>query len=118
MEHPIHARVRAANVKIRTILSRARNALAGRQDFTAENIQEISQPLTEMAPIVSQATDLRAVDPRLDVDLKEYAENLGDLQNTLEHVRFMLLARQTHMEASRSHLETVNLWATTFKQTR
>jgi hypothetical protein len=118
MEQPMRERIREANVKLRSLLSRARNALAGRQSFTSENIKAISEPIEQMAPIVSQAASLRAFDLNMDADLKEYAENLGELQNTLEQVRFMLLARQAHLETSRSHLETVNLWATTLKQTR
>jgi hypothetical protein len=71
-----------------------------------------------MEPIVSHAADLRAKDAELDADLKAYTRTLKELQTTLEQVRFMLLARQAHVAATRGHLETVNLWATAFKQTR
>ena len=118
MEYPIHARVQDANRKLRSILSHARNALAGRQDITSETIRDISQPLTEMEPIVSQAAALRTKDTALDAALREYAENLGKLQNALEQVRFMLLTRQAHLGASRCQLETVNRWAAAFQQTR
>jgi hypothetical protein len=118
MGEPIYKRVQESNLKIRSILSCAENALAGRQDITAENIREMSQTLAEMGTIIAEAGELRAMDTRLDAGLKEYAGNLLDLQTALDQVRFMLLARQTKLEASRHHLESVNLWATAFQQTR
>lgn len=118
MENSIRDRVREAEAKLRSLLVRARDALAGRQDFTVKDIRSISERLGQMDPIVAQAADLRAKDVQLDADFRTYAETLKQLETTLEQVRFMLLARQAHLNAARSHLETVNLWATAFKQTR
>jgi hypothetical protein len=118
MEKSNQDRVREAEAKIRFLLFRAREALAGRRDFTVKEIRDISERLGQMEPIVSNATDLRAADTGLDADLKTYAGTLRELQTTLEQVRFMLLARVAHVDAARSHLKTVNLWATAFKQTR
>jgi hypothetical protein len=118
MENSIRDRVRDAEVKLRNLLARARDALAGRQDFTVTDIRSISERLGQMEPIVAQAAELRAQDARLDDDFKTYAETLKQLETTLEQVRFMYLARQAHLTAARTHLETVNLWATAYKQTR
>lgn len=118
MEPSATARVQQANLKVRSILSHAHSALTGQQDLTPENIRDISQPLAEMTAIISQAATLRATDANLDASLKEYAQNLAELQCALEQVRFMLLARQAHLEASRCHLGAVDLWATAFQQTR
>ena len=118
MEPAMQTRVRDANGQLRTILSQARNVLAGRQDITSETLRNISRPLAEMAPLVFQGAAVRATDAPLDAVLQEYAGNLEDLQNVLEQVRFMLLARQAQLETSRCHLETFQLWATAFKQTR
>jgi hypothetical protein len=118
MEDSIRDRVRDAEAKLRGLLERARGALAGRQDFTVNEIRSISERLEQMAPIVARATGLRAKDARLDADFKTYAATLKELDTTLEQVRFMFLARQSHLSAARGHLEKVNLWAEAFKQTR
>ncbi len=114
----MQARIRDANSQLGGILIQARDALAGRQDVTPETLRDISQRLTELAPVLLQAVALRSTDIALDSGLQKYAQNLADLQSALEQVQFMLLARQTRLEASRCHLETVNLWATAFQQTR
>ena len=92
----------------------------GRQHASpSENIKAISEPIELMAPIVSQAADLRAMDREYGRGASRHMpRTLKELQVTLDQVRFMMLARQAHLEASRSHLETLNLWATTVKQTR
>jgi hypothetical protein len=118
MEQLMPAQVKEANGKLRAILAQVRDGLAGRQDITCETIRDILQQITQLAPVASQAAALRGMDPALDSSLETYADNLSDLQDALEQVRFMLLARQSSLEASRSHLETVNRWATAFQQTR
>lgn len=118
MEDSIRDQIREAEAKLGNLLSRAREALAGRQDFNVHDIRSISERLGQMAPIVAQAADLRAKDTQLDTDFKAYAETLKQLDVTLEQVRFMFLARQAQLAAARSHMETVNLWASAFKQTR
>jgi hypothetical protein len=118
MENSIREHVQGAEAKLRTLLSCARNALAGRQDFSVKEIRAISERLGQMQPIISIAADLRAKDAGLDADFKAYAETLKQLQLTLEQVRFMLLAKQAHLNAARSHMKTMDLWATAFKQTR
>jgi len=116
MKTSIEKQIQEVNAALGALLSTAREALAGRKDFTSEDIKAISEPLGQMTPIVSRASELRAV--ASDADLKTYTRTLEELQITLEQVRFMLLARRTHLEISRSHLNTFNLWAKTFEQTR
>ncbi|MGD0907236.1 MAG: hypothetical protein ABSA96_06620 [Candidatus Acidiferrales bacterium] len=118
MENSIQDRVREAEAKLRSLLTRARDALAGREDFTVKDIRSISERLGHMEPIVAQSRDLRAKDVHLDADFKAYAKTLKQLETTLEQVRFMYLARLAHLDAARNHRETVNLWVTAFKQTQ
>jgi hypothetical protein len=118
MENPIRDRVRNLNSELRALLSRARDALVGRQDFAGDEIKAISESVGQMAPIVANAVDLRATNLELDAELNLYAKNLEELQNTLEKVRFMLIARHAHLEAARGHLETVHRWAAALDQTR
>jgi hypothetical protein len=118
MEAAIANRVREANSKLRELLLRARDALVGRHNFNVEDVRAIAEPVAQMAPIVADAARLRVLQPDLDGQLEAYAANLGELQITLEHVRFMLIARRAHLAAARSHLETFGLWAATLRQTR
>lgn len=118
MAQSMPAQVEEANGTLRAILAQVRDGLAGRQEITCETIRDILRQITPLAPVASQGAALRGTDPSLDASLAAYAEHLSDLQDALEQVRFMLLARQSSLQASRSHLETVNLWATAFQQTR
>jgi len=117
-ENPVRDQVRRANLRLRDILLRARDALAGRQNFTVQEIRALSGPLAEMRQIVSRAAELRAADAELAVELNHYAVTLEELQTSLERVRFMLVARQTHLAAAQGNLERVALWAGALKQTQ
>jgi hypothetical protein len=118
MKSSIQEQIQEANTLLGSLLFHAREALSGREDFTFESIQAISLPLKEMAPLVARAAEMRAAGSELTKDLQEYSETLRLLQATLEQVQFMLLARQTSLEAARSHSETMNLWAERLNQTR
>jgi hypothetical protein len=111
-------RVQSANSRVQEILSRARGALEGREDFTAQEIRALSEPLREMREIVSRSADLRATDAALDAELDRYGATLEELQTNLEQVRFMLLARKAHLSATHGHIERVTLWTEALKQTR
>jgi len=111
-------RVRGANAAVRALLGRAREALAGRCDFSIQEVRAIAEPVAQMAPIIEQRQHLRTIEPDLDGQLEAYAATLGELQTTLEQVRFMLLARRAQMAATRAHLQTFGLWAAALRQTR
>jgi hypothetical protein len=78
----------------------------------------VTEPVTQMEPIVAEAKRLRTLRPELDGELEAYAGNLGELQVALQHTRVMLIARLANMEALRGHLETVGLWTAALRQTR
>jgi hypothetical protein len=118
MEASILDRIRSVNQRLRELLSRTRDALAGQRTFTVEDVRAIAEPVTQMEPIVAEAKRLRALRPELDGELEAYAGNLGELQVALQHTRVMLIARLANMEALRGHLETVGLWTAALRQTR
>ena len=117
-ENPLRDRIRQANTSLGNILSCIRGALAGSHNLMASEIQAISEPLCGMDPIISRAAELRAGDMEFDQELKKYKLNLEELQTKLEQVRFMFLARQTHLVAAQDNLERVSLWAEALKQTQ
>lgn len=100
------------------MISRMREALAGRQNFQPEDVRELSEPVAEMEPILAEAKRLRTLQPDLDGELEAYTGNLGEAQKALEQLRFMLLARRANLDAMRSHIETVGYWAAAYRQTR
>ena len=118
MDNAILDRTRAANAKLHALIGRTRAALAGRSNFTVEDVRAIAEPVAQMAPIVAEAKHLRTLRPDLDGELQAYAGNLGELQTALEQMRFMLLSRLASMEALRGHVESVGLWASRVRQTQ
>ena len=117
-ESALSVRVHAVNAKLASMISRMREALAGRQNFQAEDVRELSEPVSEMEPILAEAKRLRTLQPDLDGELEAYTGNLGEAQKALEQLRFMLLARRANLDAMRSHIETVGYWAAAYRQTR
>ena len=117
-EIALRGRVQNANLRLREVLSRARGALEGRQDFTVQEIRELSEPLREMREIVSRSAELRAADAEMDSELASYSETLKELQTSLEQVRFMLIARKAHLSAAHGHIERITLWTEALKQTQ
>jgi hypothetical protein len=118
MAEPILTIVRGANVKLRGLVQRTRDALAGRYNFNVDDVRAIAEPVSQMAPFIEDAKYLRTLQPELDGELEAYAGNLGEMQVALEQMRFMLLARLAQMEAMRGHVETVGLWAAALRQTQ
>jgi hypothetical protein len=118
MEDSILNSICSANTRLRDLLARTRDALAGRQNFTVEDLRAIAEPVAQMDPIVAEAKRLRTLRPELDGELEAYAGNLGELQVALQQTRVMLIARLANMEALRGHLETVGRWTAALSQTR
>jgi hypothetical protein len=111
-------KVRGSNSKLRGMLRRVSEALAGRANFGVEEVREIAEPVANMAPVVAQAAEHRAANPEIRNELDHYAQNLVELNAALERVRCVMLARCASMEAQRGHLATVGLWASAWQQTQ
>jgi hypothetical protein len=114
----LREKIAGVNGKLAVLLGETKQALRGERDFGPEQIHALRQPLTEMDPIVSGSKELRVLQPELEGELDLYKSQIGELQDTLEKVRVMLLARQAQMLANRSQLHAMNSWANTLGQTR
>ena len=110
--------IASANARLGTLLAETKQALRGEREFGPQEISALREPLTEMAPLMSQAKDLRVLQPELEGELDLYKSQLGDLQTTLEKIRLMLLARQAQLCASHAQLTAVGRWAKTMGETR
>jgi len=118
MDDSILNRVRSANDRLRSALDVVRGALAGRCQFSVEDMRAISTPLSDMSPLIADAKRLRKIQPELGGAFEAYAETLSAVQTSLDQMRFMLLARRGQVDSTRGHLETVGRWADTLRQTR
>ena len=114
----LREKIAGVNGKLAVLLGETRQALRGERDFGPEQIHALREPLTEMDPIMSCSKELRVLQPELEGELDLYKSQIGELQDTLEKVRVMLLARQAQMLANRSQLHAMNSWANTLGQTR
>ena len=114
----LREKISSVNGRLAALLGETKQALRGERDFGPEQIRALRDPVSEMDPIMSGSQELRVLQPELAGGLDLYKSQIGDLQDTLEKVRVMLLARQAQMLADRSQLHAVNHWANTLGQTR
>jgi len=110
--------LREANGKLQMLLHRADDAMAGRGSFVSEDLRQAHGPVSDVAPVLSDAMRLRASVAEVDTELHNYSENLQAAQVALDRVRVVLLARCASMEAQRVHLEAVNLWSSAYTKTQ
>lgn len=121
-EDPRHVaalpRVREANARLQLFLERVEEALAGRGNFTPEDLRALAAPVRGMAALIPFAGTLRAASPEWSEQLDRYAGNLSETQRAFERLRCVLLARRAQIEARRGHLEALRRWAGAWQQTR
>ena len=118
MASSVVEQVRDANAKLRLLISRTRDSLAGRCNFTAGDVRAIAEPVGSAQPIIDEAATLRTTRPDLDAELETYKQNLKEVQVALEQMRVMLMARRAHIESARGHLATLSMWNATLRLTR
>jgi hypothetical protein len=112
------AKIEAVNAQIAPLLANARLALSGERLFGVAEVRALSAPVTEMAPIMARAAELRGQHPELIYPLEQYKSQLRELRAALEQIRVMLLARRGQMDAGRVQLDAVTHWAKALSRTR
>ena len=110
--------VQRANARIAVLLASTRRALTGERGFGVAQVEDLSEPIQEMAPLMARAGEVRATDPWVARDLDLYKSQLSELQTALEQVRVMLLAQRAQMDAGRAQLDAMSRWATALRQTQ
>jgi len=118
MPVPLKEKISAVNARLARLLDDSRRSLKGERDFNVETVRALSQPISEMAPVVAQAKELRLLQPEIDGQLDLYFGQITELRDVLENVRMTLLARRASLEAGRGQLEAVTLWAAALSRTR
>jgi hypothetical protein len=118
MPPSLREKISGINARIGALLDEARQSLHGQKSFGVEQVRALSAPISEMAPIMARAKELRTLDPVAACEIDRYKSQLGELHVTLQHVHMMLLARRAQMESGRAQLEAVSQWANTLGYTR
>ena len=118
MDSPLKVKLLRINGEIARLLEASRLSLKGQHDFSVETVRALAQPVSEMAPIVARAKELREMQPEVAGQLDLYLGQISELRSVLESVRVMLLARRASLQADRGQLEAVSLWATALSLTR
>jgi hypothetical protein len=118
MTENIVVQIREANSKLKTLLTSAEEAIAGRRNFTVEDLRTAHGPVARMTPLIEEAKRVSGSDPEVAMELQEYSRSLKAAQAALDRVRVVLLARCASLEAQRAHSQTVGLWSSAWAQTR
>jgi hypothetical protein len=118
MTENIVARVREANSKLKTLLNSAEEAIAGRRNFTVEDLRTAQGPVAKMRPLIEEAKRICDSDDSVWNELQDYATNLKAAQVALDRVRVVFLARCASVEAQRAHLESVRMWSSAWAHTQ
>lgn len=117
MENNQHARFLAANQELRGFLRRVENLANGTGTITDVDLKALSQRLTYLAPEVGDASRSETLDAGLRSEVAEYVKNLRALQEALEKVRCIMLARKDQLEGAKRHLVGLQGWVTAYSQT-
>ncbi len=118
MASKLYGKFEQINGQLASMLAGAKGALNGESEFGVEQVRALSAPITEMAPVMERASELRKQHPELAEQLDLYKSQLLELQKTLEQLSMMLHARRSQMDAGRKQLNAVSQWASALGQTR
>ncbi len=118
MKEAVRQTLLRVNARLSELLQESRGALRGERNFGLEEIQKLRKPIEEMAPVIAESASARSFQPEIAGQFDLYKSQLEELQNTLQQIRVMLLARQASLEAGRAQLSAVSHWVAAFRQTR
>ena len=118
MNSSLKDKITQINADLAPLLEASRLSLKGQRDFNVDMVRALAQPVSEMAPLVARAKELRVIQPEVAGQLDIYFGQISELRYLLESVRVMLLARRASLEAGRGQLEAVTLWAEALGRTR
>lgn len=118
MTQSLREQIERINVRLAELLQATKSSLRGQRSFGVEEVREIQGPVNEMATLLEEANTVRCTAPEIDEQVTQYKTQLRDLQQTLDQVNVMLLARRASLEASRAQLAAANQWLSACQQTR
>ena len=114
---PKHERFAAANEELRGFLERVDGVANGIASVTDGDLRAVSQRIANLSPEVGDASRGETLDSQLQMEIDEYVRNLRSLQNALEKVRCIVMARKAQLESSKRHLDGLQSGMNAYNQT-
>ena len=112
-----HARFAIANEDLSEFLRRVDGLAAGTASITEGDLLALSHRLSTIAPEVGDASRGETLDTALQEEIGRYVKNLRALQEALEKVRCVMLARKMQIESAKRHLHGLQSWVNAYNQT-
>jgi hypothetical protein len=98
-----HERFLSANKELRGILRRTEGAAKGACKVTDADFQTLSRRLSNCDFSIGEASRAETLDAELRSELAEYIRNFRAIQQALEKVRVLTLARRMRLETTKPH---------------
>jgi hypothetical protein len=117
MENQTQDRTRSANQELRNFLRRVECLANGTGTMSEDDLQKVSQRLLNLAPEIGDASRSETLNAGLQSEIAEYVRNLKALQEVLEKVRCVMLARRALLETAKRHIDSLQSWVNAFGQT-
>jgi hypothetical protein len=103
-----HERFLSANKELRAILRRTEGAAKGAFKVTESDFQTLSRRLSNCDFSIGDASRAETLDAELRSELAEYIRNFRAIQQALEKIRVLTLARQLRLETTKPHFDRRN----------
>jgi hypothetical protein len=117
MERLMHKRFFAANQELRGFLRRAEGLAIWSDTVSEEELKTIWHRMLELAPEVKDASACDTLDAELQEEIAAYVKNLKALQQAVETIRCVMLARRAVLDSTRRHLDGLQGWVHAYQQT-
>jgi hypothetical protein len=117
MERAKHSRFFAANQELRTFLRRAEGLASWSDTISEEALMAIWHRLLDLAPEVEDASGCEMLDVELQEEIAAYVKNLRALQQAVETIRCVMLARHAELLETKRHLHGLAGWVHAYRQT-
>jgi hypothetical protein len=110
MELAKHQRFFAANQELRDFLRRAEGLASQSGTVNEEELNAIWPRLPDLAPEVEDTAGCEMLDDELQEEIAAYVKNFRALQQTVETIRCVILARHAELEAPKRQLRGLHGW--------
>jgi hypothetical protein len=117
MEDETHARFLWANQELRAFLRRVERLANGTGTANENDLQKAAQHLLNLAPEIGDAARGETLDAGLQLEIAEYVTNMRALQDALEKVRCVMLARRTQFETTKHRVDCPQSWVNAYHET-
>jgi hypothetical protein len=116
MERAKHKRFFAANQELRDFMHRAEGLASWSDTASEEELEAVWHRLLDLAPEVEDASGCEMLDAQLQEEIAAYVKNLRALQQAVETIRCVMLARHAQPLAAKLHPRGLEGWLDAYHQ--